>query len=88
MDLNIIIVYLACFIVLFIIGKVFYLPLKHIIKLVLNSFLGGFLIYIVNIIGTSFEFHIGLNFWTALFTGMLGVPGVVLLVLIKILIGN
>lgn len=88
MDLNIIIVYAACLVVLFIIGKVFYLPLKHIIKLLINSILGGFLIYIVNIVGSSFSFHVGLNFWTALFTGMLGVPGVVVLVLIKILLGS
>jgi inhibitor of the pro-sigma K processing machinery len=88
MDLNVIIVYGACLIVLFIIGRVFYLPLKHIFKLLINSVLGGFLIYIVNVVGSSFGFHIGLNFWTAGFTGMLGVPGVVLLVLIKILLGN
>ncbi len=86
MDTNTIIIYLACLIVLFIIGKVFYLPLKHIFKLLLNSVLGGFLIYIVNLVGGSFGFHIGLNFGTAIFAGILGVPGVVVLVLVKILI--
>ncbi len=74
MDGNTVIIYLACLIVLFIIGKVFYVPLKHILKLLLNSILGAFLIYIVNIIGNSFNFHIGLNFATAIFTGILGVP--------------
>ena len=87
MDLNTIIIYLACLIVLFIIGKIFYLPLKHIFKLLFNSILGGVLIYIVNIIGSSFNFHIGLNWGTAIFTGLLGVPGVVVLVLVKLLIG-
>ena len=86
MDTNTIIIYLACLIVLFIIGKVFYLPLKHIFKLLLNSVFGGFLIYIVNLVGGSFGFHIGLNFGTAIFAGILGVPGVVVLVLVKILI--
>ena len=86
MDTNTIIIYLACLIVLFIIVKVFYLPLKHIFKLLLNSVLGGFLIYIVNLVGGSFGFHIGLNFGTAIFAGILGVPGVVVLVLVKILI--
>lgn len=87
MDLNSIIVYLACLIVIIIIGKIFYVPLKHIIKLLINSVLGGLLIYIVNIVGASFNFHIGLNFGTAIFTGLLGVPGVVVLVLVKLLIG-
>ena len=87
MDINTVIIYLGCLIVLFIVGKVFYLPLKHIIKLLLNSVLGGFLIYIINVVGSSYGFHIGLNVWTAVFTGILGVPGVVVLVLIRLMIG-
>ena len=87
MDTNTIFIYLACLIVLFIIGRIFYLPLKHIFKLLLNSVIGGFLIYIVNIVGESFNFHIGLNVGTAIFTGMLGIPGVVVLILLKLLIG-
>ena len=87
MDLNTIIIYLACLIVIFIIGKIFIVPLKHIVKLLINSVLGGFLIYIVNVIGGSFGFHIGLNVGTAIFTGLLGSPGVILLILIKLLVG-
>ncbi len=87
MDLNTVIIYLACLIVLFIIGKIFYLPLKHIFKLLFNSILGGVLIYIVNIVGVSFNFHIGLNLETAIFVGILGVPGVVVLILVRLLIG-
>lgn len=87
MDINTVIIYLGCLIVLFIVGKVFYLPLKHIIKLLLNSVLGGFLIYIINVVGSSYGFHIGLNVWTAVFAGILGVPGVVVLVLIRLMIG-
>ncbi len=86
MDMNSIIIYLACFIVLFIVGKIFYLPLRKIIKLLINSILGGVLIYIVNIVGISFNFHIGLNVGTAFFAGILGVPGVVFLIILKIII--
>lgn len=86
MDLNSVIIYLACLIVIILVGKFFYVPLKHIVKLLINSLLGGLLIYIVNIIGTSFNFHIGLNSVTAVFVGVLGVPGVVVLVLVKLLI--
>lgn len=86
MDLNTIIVYLACLIVIIIVGKIFYVPLKHIIKLLINSILGGVLIYIVNSVGSSFGFHIGLNIGTALFAGILGVPGVIVLILITVLL--
>lgn len=83
---NTVIIYLACLIVLFIVGKIFYLPLKSIIKLLLNSIIGGILIYIVNVVGASFGFHIGLNIGTSIFAGILGVPGVVFLVVLKLLI--
>ena len=86
MNANSIIIYLACLIVLFIVGKIFYMPLKKIIRLLLNSILGGFLIYIVNVIGSSFNFHIGLNVGTSIFVGILGVPGVLFLIILKLFI--
>lgn len=88
MDGSTLIIFLACLVVLFIVGKIFFLPLKTIFKLIGNSILGGVLIYIVNIVGESFNFHIGLNVWTAIFAGLLGVPGVVVLILVRILIGG
>ena len=86
MDGTSVIIYLACLIVIFIVGKIFFVPLKSIFKLLINSILGGILIYIVNIVGASFGFHIGLNVGTALFTGILGVPGVVFLIVLKLII--
>ena len=60
-----IITFLACVCFLFLIGRVFALPVKKVLKLVFNSILGGGLIYVINIIGSSFEFHIGLNLVTS-----------------------
>lgn len=85
LDINTIVVYLGCIIFLFIIGKVFVLPIKFIFKLIGNSILGGILIFIVNLVGSLFEFHVGLNIVTAIVTGILGIPGVVLLCFLKFL---
>ncbi len=74
MDNNIILIYLACIITLFIIGRIFIVPLKIILKIVMNSILGALLIYIINFIGAAFDFHIGLNIFTAIFIGVLGIP--------------
>lgn len=74
MDSNSVIVYIACIIFLFIIGRFFIIPLKSIAKIIGNSILGGILIFIVNAIGSLFNFHIGLNIGTAIITGILGVP--------------
>lgn len=85
MELNSVIVYIACIIFLFLIGKFLVLPLKSIAKLIGNSILGEVLIFIINAIGSIWGFHIGLNIGTAIITGILGIPGVVLLIFLKFL---
>lgn len=87
MDTNTIIIYIACICFLFLFGRIFILPIKSILKLVLNSCIGALMIYLVNVVGMLFDFHIGLNYITAIFTGILGVPGVILLVILKLVLG-
>lgn len=87
MDFNNIIAYIACIFFLFIFGKVFIVPIKTILKLVINSVLGGVAIFLINFIGAYFNFHIGLNLVTSIFVGLLGIPGAVVVVLLKLLIG-
>ena len=65
MNINVLII-ISCICILFIIGKIFIIPIKKILKLVFNSILGGVLIYIINLIGGIWGFHIGLNFFTAI----------------------
>jgi inhibitor of the pro-sigma K processing machinery len=81
-----IITYLACICFLFIFGRLFIVPLKKILKLVINSVLGGVCIFLINLIGASFGFHIGLNVLTSLIVGLLGLPGAVCLVIVKLLV--
>ena len=84
MDFNAIITFLAC--IIFIFGKIFIWPLKSILKLIFNSILGGVLIYIINLVGMNFEFHIGLNLLTSVIVGLLGIPGAILLIILKIIL--
>ena len=86
MDTNILTL-VACICFLFLIGRIFILPIKKILKLVFNSILGGVLIYIINLVGANFGFHIGLNIFTSMVVGILGIPGAVILIVIKLLIG-
>ncbi len=85
METNLI-TYLACICFLFIFGKVFIVPIKKILKLIFNSILGGITILLINLIGGMWGFHIGLNFFTSILVGILGLPGAVCLVIIKLLI--
>ena len=87
MDYNSIIAFIACIFFIFIVGKIFILPLKTILKFILNSVAGGIIIFIINLIGGLWNFHIGLNIFTSIIVGILGVPGTILVIMIKLLIG-
>ena len=58
--------------------------MRKVLSIILNSFLGAIVIWLINVIGTSFQFQIGLNAITAIIVGILGIPGAVLLILLKI----
>lgn len=87
MELTNILIVAGCALAIFIIGKIFLFPIKKIIKLVFNTIIGGVIIYIINFIGASFGFHIGLNIITSLVVGILGIPGAILLVILKFIMG-
>lgn len=61
-----IITFLACICFIFLFGRIFIFPIKKILKLVINSILGGLVIFIINIVGSGFGFHIGLNIFTSI----------------------
>lgn len=65
-----------------IVAKMLAWPVKKIIKLALNVILGVIMIYLVNTFGMNVGIKIPFNFVTALIAGILGVPGVIVLVLI------
>ena len=50
----------------------------------LNSLLGGVGLYIFNLIFGTMGFTIGLNVVTAAVVGMFGLPGLVLLIILKL----
>ena len=64
MDINTLII-ISCICMLFVIGKIFIIPIIWILKLVFNSILGGILIWIINFIGGIWGIHIGLNINTS-----------------------
>jgi inhibitor of the pro-sigma K processing machinery len=81
-----IIIFLACICFLFILGRIFIIPIKWICKLIFNFILGAVLIYAINLVGSIWGFHIGLNFFTAIIVGILGIPGAIFLIVISLLI--
>ena len=69
-----VITYIACVCFLFIFGRIFIRPIKVVLKLVLNSILGAFAIFLINLIGGIWGLHIGLNIVTSILVGLLLLP--------------
>lgn len=84
MDNKVILSFIACIAILLIFGRYFAFPLKKIIKLIANSVVGAIIIFVINLVGASFNFHIGFSIINSIIVGILGVPGAALLILIKI----
>ncbi len=86
MDFMLILPFLAGIAILFIILKILALPMKIIIKLLINAVVGGAIILLVNLIGANFGFAINLNWISALVVGILGVPGVLIATILQFII--
>ena len=86
MDLNLsqkIAVGLLAFFLAIALIRVFRTPLKLALKLLANTLLGFLALWVTNLLAGVTGFSIGLNIWNALTVGILGVPGVVLLLLLR-----
>jgi inhibitor of the pro-sigma K processing machinery len=66
-------------------GRLLFVPLKVVMKLVYNALLGAVVIFLVNLAGGLFGFHMAFNIYTAFIAGTLGVPGFILLVILKLI---
>jgi len=67
-------------------GKKMKIPLRLALKLLINGLLGGASILLINLLGQAIHFHIPLNVYSALIAGTLGLPGVILLIILKYLL--
>ena len=68
-----------------ILGENVLIVVKVVLKLIYNTILGGIALLFINLIGGLFGFSIAFNVVSAFVAGTLGVPGVALLVVLKIL---
>ena len=63
--------------------RVFSVPLKVTLKLLANTLLGFGVLWLINRTAALTGVSLGLNLWNALTIGILGLPGVVLLLLVQ-----
>jgi len=75
--------YIFGLILLYIMTRLLYTPLRWFFRLLVNGLFGFALLWLVNWCGALIGLHIGLNPVTALVAGFLGIPGVVLLIALR-----
>lgn len=64
--------------------KILMAPVKKILKFFLNMLLGMGILFVINLIGKSFGYQLDINLTHCAVAAIFGVPGVLLMVLIKL----
>jgi len=64
---------------------VFAKPIRFILRLLINTALGFAALLLINYLGAGFGISLGVNWVNAAVTGILGLPGVALLLILKYL---
>lgn len=75
---------LLCAFVLLGVVQLFSAPLRLALKVLLNTLLGFAALFLTNLAGGAAGLALGMNLLNALVIGVLGIPGLVLLVLLKV----
>lgn len=81
MEAGIFLVYTAGLMIIYFFGRMLLVPLRKILKLILNSLVGGAVLILINLVGGSAGIVLPVNFLTAVIAGLLGLPGVAGLVI-------
>ncbi|HHV72089.1 MAG TPA: pro-sigmaK processing inhibitor BofA [Clostridia bacterium] len=84
-DYRVIAAFIFGVLLLYLFAKILFVPLKIVGRLVFNGILGGVILWLVNLVGSFFDFSVPINPITALVAGFLGIPGVVLIIALKFL---
>ena len=88
MDFLVIIAYVAGVLIVYALGKMLMIPLRSIFNLIANAVIGGGVLLVINFIGSFWDFGVGVNPITALVVGLLGVPGGLLIIALRLVFGN
>jgi inhibitor of the pro-sigma K processing machinery len=83
MSTGLILTYFVALGLLYILGRSLWRPFTAIFQLLFRGALGAMAIYLFNWIATYWRMEISINPFNTLFTGLLGIPGLISLVVMK-----
>jgi len=85
-DAQAVLAYLFALLLIYVLFRLIYGPLRLVARLAYRTLLGALLIWVLNLGGSLLGYHIALNLPTAMVAGLLGVPGIVVLFLLQRLV--
>lgn len=85
-NITVLIAYGFGLLLLYLLARLLLVPVKIMVRLLYNGLIGGVLLWLVNLAGSFFGLIIPINPITALAAGFLGIPGVILLLLLRQLV--
>ena len=85
-DFTVILCFALGLVGLYFTGWLLLAPLKFIMKLIVSGILGGLALFLMNLIGGLFSVTIAINPLSAVIAGYFGLPGVILLLVLKLIL--
>lgn len=83
-SLKVVLAYFVGLLLLYILTRILVIPIKIVVNLIFNAIVGVLALILVNYVGSLFGIQpIGVNVVTALVVGFFGVPGVILLLVLR-----
>lgn len=83
---DIIIAYALGLILLYLAGWLLLVPLKLLLRFIINGIIGGVSLWLLNLVGGLIGVTVAINPVTALIVGFLGIPGLILILLLQFLL--
>ena len=83
---NIIIAYALGLVLLFMLLKVFFTPVRHAFRRLVKCVCGGIVLFMFNLAGAIIGIQIGINAITDAVAGILGIPGIAMILLLQIVL--
>ena len=80
---NVIIAYALGLALLYFVGWLLLVPMKWLLRFLLNSVIGGVVLWILNLLSGLTGITVAINPVTALTVGFLGIPGLILILLLQ-----
>ena len=85
-DFSIVLFFGLGLVLLYLTGWLLLAPLRFIMKFIVSGLLGALFLVIINLVGGIFNVTIAINPLSALIAGYFGLPGIILLFVLKLIL--